>query len=188
MCDVITREQWMRFASPDCPDALKAKILLHAASCPECRSFAENIRTVRHLLHTEDRRTSVNTFSGSAYQAVASAGGAPSPSGTRSGFLSVEFGRVGNRLCFDPDSLLDEGCAGKYALNANGEATVLEDDRGALVLALEGQELVISLEDGVRASVRILLDDREPLCAEAGPSLRLTLPDAPMYTLEITFA
>ncbi len=32
MCDVITKEEWMRFVSPDCPQQLKARIFLHAAS------------------------------------------------------------------------------------------------------------------------------------------------------------
>ena len=187
MCDLITKEEWMRFASPDCPDTLKARILLHAASCAECRSLLEQIRSARTALHVFSDASLSRGTEGGAFRAVASADG-PHREHV-SGFLSVDFGPVNGALRFDPDSLEDSGCAQKYALNPEQEDTVLADDLGALVLRLEGRELILTLSDGEPdASCRILTDEGDPLVFPLSGTCRQQLPEAGLYTLEITFA
>lgn len=189
MCNKFTQEEWLLFASKECPDSLKSRIIMHAACCEECRDFIRKINLLKTTLASAGQEIVSTPFiqNKQAFARVAS-DGSTDTSGLESGTLTVPIQYKEGRFVFVKEGLVRKGCAGKYALNPENNGTILRDDEEALILQLSGKMLTVLLADSEpTAYVSLYGGDKASAFCLPGSECSLELYGTDLLELEIRF-
>lgn len=191
----ISTSDWIAFFSGrgHAPgrEELKRRILAHILVCEQCRAFYERSTELQRAASELAALSSSSTTDSAAYLAVASPEGIVPKRETEGSLCVCIDCQVGGAV-FITDTLEQNGCAVKYAMNPECDDRILTDDGDALSLSLSNDSLSVTLSESAgTVNWQLFTDnpeqDQSGQLEGDGHPADISLPRDGLCTFEIRF-